>query len=104
MSPAGYLSVITRLAGSAMIVSSLSGLGFYWAGLLDREMQELDRLETALAGLSADISYALLPLREALRRQGKKVEVLQAIYFQAFRLWLGWRQGVPVRGFRANII
>ncbi len=66
------LSLI-RGAGALGVVVAGSLMGFSLASRLEEDLREMERLESLLLGLSSEISYALVPLPEALQKHGARV-------------------------------
>lgn len=69
---ADWLMTAARVGGSFMVICAGGLTGFAFAGRLDAELAELDRLETALITLSSEVSYALQPLPAALMSAGTR--------------------------------
>ena len=59
-----------KAAGSALVIAAGGLVGFAAARRVEAELREVERLETALHFLQSEISYALTPLPEALKRAG----------------------------------
>ena len=59
-----------KALGCALVVTAGGLAGFSAAARVETELRELERLEAALLCLSSEISYALTPLPEALKRAG----------------------------------
>lgn len=59
--------------GALGVVAAGSLIGFGLAGRLEDDLREMERLESLLLGLRSEISYALVPLPEALRKHGTRV-------------------------------
>ncbi len=69
----GFQGIAFRVLGSAAVVSAGGFLGFGLAGRLEQELMEMNRFESGLLGLKAEISYSLLPLPKALIKCGERV-------------------------------
>lgn len=70
-----YLPVgLIKGVGALGVIAAGSLIGFGLAGRLEDDLREMDRLESLLVGLRSEISYALVPLPEALRKHGARVD------------------------------
>jgi len=59
-----------KAVGSALVIAAGGLAGFAAARRVEAELREVERFENALLCLSSEISYALTPLPEALKRAG----------------------------------
>jgi stage III sporulation protein AB len=66
------LSLI-RGSGALGVVAAGTLIGFSLARRLEDDLREMERLESLLLGLRSEISYALVPLPQALRKHGTRV-------------------------------
>ncbi len=82
------LSVV-KILGSGAVIAAGGLLGYSMAGQLDQELLEMNRFESLLLSLRAEISYALLPLPKALRKCGDRVGGMVGQAFQSVGIRTG---------------
>ncbi len=70
---AGASSGIMKLSGSFIVVAAAALFGYTLANGLDQQIAEMNRFESLLISLRAEISYALLSLPKALKKCGEKI-------------------------------
>ncbi|HHW27821.1 MAG TPA: hypothetical protein GXX23_10900 [Firmicutes bacterium] len=64
---------LVKGAGALSVIAAGTLIGLGLAGRLEEDLREMERLESLLIGLGTEISYALVPLPEALRKHGNRV-------------------------------